>query len=132
MSELCSIIITGFNYISRFNWKWFIFYDFNHCVKSVQIRSFFWSVFFCIRTGEWFINFQSVSYIFKTTYWKCQLPFLYQIEHAPCYHPFAPLIMIFWGSCTKKWCFCLIGTHNIYFLVNIILPFSKKWKQLPS
>ena len=23
---------------------------FNHCVKSVQIRSFFWSVFSCIRT----------------------------------------------------------------------------------
>ena len=22
----------------------------NHCVKSVQIRSFFWSVFSCIRT----------------------------------------------------------------------------------
>ena len=22
----------------------------NHCVKSVQIRSYFWSLFFCIRT----------------------------------------------------------------------------------
>ena len=22
-----------------------------HCVKSVQIRSYFWSVFFCIRAG---------------------------------------------------------------------------------
>ena len=28
----------------------------NHCVKSVQIRSYLWSVFFCIRTeyGETF------------------------------------------------------------------------------
>ena len=27
----------------------------NHCVKSVQIRSFFWSVFSCIWTeyGDW-------------------------------------------------------------------------------
>ena len=27
------------------------FYKVNHSVKSVQIRSYFWSVFFCIRTG---------------------------------------------------------------------------------
>ena len=26
------------------------FLNFVHCVKSVQIRSFFWSVFSCIRT----------------------------------------------------------------------------------
>ena len=116
--------------------------------KVSKYEVFFWSVFSCIRTeyrkirirkysvfwhfsrNEWFINFQSVSYIYKTTYCKCRLPFLYQIEHPPSYHPFPPLIMIFWGSCMKKWCFCLIDTDNIYFLVNIILPLVKKWKMI--
>ena len=28
----------------------FSFVDFSHCVKSVQIQSYFWSIFFCIRT----------------------------------------------------------------------------------
>ena len=88
------------------------------------------SVFGHFSGSEWFINFQSVSYIYKTTYCKCQLPFPYQIEHPPCYHPFPPLIMIFWESCTKKWCFCFIGTDNIYFLVNIVLPLVKKWKMI--
>ena len=28
----------------------FLSFHYTHCVKSVQIRSFFWSVFSCIRT----------------------------------------------------------------------------------
>ena len=28
----------------------FRLHELSHCVKSVQIRSYFWSVFFCIRT----------------------------------------------------------------------------------
>ena len=44
-------------YIKSFNnWLWFtckgtmILGFFYHCVKNVQIRSYFWSVFSCIRT----------------------------------------------------------------------------------
>ena len=52
-----------------------------HCVKSIQIRSFFWSVFLCIRTGYgdlliflysdgivvYEVNFHAVM---RTLYWK--------------------------------------------------------------
>ena len=38
---------------SHFAWNFFFFGS--HCVKSVQIPSYFWSVFSCIRTeyGDW-------------------------------------------------------------------------------
>ena len=52
-----------------------------HCVKSIQIRSYFWSVFPCIRTGYgdlliflysdgivvYEVNFHAVM---RTLYWK--------------------------------------------------------------
>ena len=34
----------------RETWLLSVVHDKSHCVKSVQIRSFFWAVFSCIRT----------------------------------------------------------------------------------
>ena len=39
-----------------------------HCVKSVQIRSFFWSLFSCIRT-----RYKSLRSVFSTLFTQCLL-----------------------------------------------------------
>ena len=45
---LCSFLLTIVCIINHQFHDWEAIYDQLHCVKSVQIRSFFWSVFFCI------------------------------------------------------------------------------------
>ena len=47
--KACRILNSWMNNLKWIYWNW---KSFRQCVKSVQIRSFFWSVFSCIRTRK--------------------------------------------------------------------------------